>query len=952
MSCVPRRSRSERGVAVKWPVWLYRLVPYLGRRQAEADLQEELRLHLELERERQREAGMSEAGALRAARRRLGNGTLIRERTRDVWGWRWLDELGRDVRHAVRGLRRSPGFTAAVAVVLALGIGVNTAIFGVVHGVLIRPLPYPDADAIVRVGESFGPRDVSGGMRLSNRSLPLLQESAESFERLAAYQERSAQWSGPDGAVALSGASVSPSLFPLLRAAPHMGRLFTEEEAREGADRVVLLGHDAWTRRFASDPDIVGTPVVLDDDPHTVVGVLPEGFQFPNPGVEYWTPFVVPPFAPPNMEGPAEQRITVMLSFGALGRLRPGVSPERAATEARTILRRSSDEFIARAGSPGGGNGGAGDASADRPPRAGPEIDVRVAPLLEEMVGAYRPALLALTVATALVLLIACINVAGLLLARGVTRRRTLAVCAALGAGRNRLVRQLLTESVALSLCGGVLGLAAAGLVLRGVPALVPGDIARLDEVSLNGVVLAFAAGLSVVVGLLFGAAPAFQWSRLDLVRTLNEGGAGSAGGFGVLRSHRARAALATAQVALALVLLTGAGLLLRSFVQLVTVDRGYDPANVIAARARNPDIRFSPQGMTPAVMMELVAANQRFQEALVGEMTRLERLAQVEAVGVSTSLPLATTFGSVVPVRVAGQPVPSDPSDLQRTTVQGASPGYFDALRLRLRDGRTFTRLDAAGSPRVLVINETLARQLFGGDSAVGRRLLLQGPGSSEPWEVVGVVADVLYEGLDLTESQAEAFIPLAQAGGTPMLGLRSPIVTVRTAGDPLAVVDFLREAVIAAYPSATLFDVMTMDARLSTAVAQPRFYAAFVGFFAALAVFLAAFGLYGLLSYTVAQRQGEVGIRMALGAQRGAILGLLVKQGMRLVVAGSVIGIAAAAGSSRILESFLYGVATDDRLTFVAAALVLAAVALVACWLPARRAARVDPMRALRFE
>lgn len=633
-----------------WPSWLYRLVPYLGRRQSAEDLQEELRLHLELERERQREAGLSEAGALRAARRKLGNGTLIRERTRDVWGWRWLDELGRDVRHAVRELRRSPGFTAAVVVVLALGIGANTAMFGVVHGVLIRPLPYPDADAIVRVGESLGPRDVSGRMRLSNRSMPLLQDGAESFEQLAAYQERSAQWAGPDGAVALSGASVSPALFP-----------------------------------------------------------------------------------------PAASR-------------------------------------------------------------------------------------------------------------------------------------------------------AASGAALHG-------------------------------------------------------GGRAGRGGPG-------RAALATAQVALALVLLTGAGLLLRSFVQLVTVDRGYDPANVIAATARNPDIRFSPQGMTPAVMMELVAANQRFQETLVREMTRLERLPQVEAVGVSSSLPLAASLGSVVPVRVAGRPAPSDPGDLRRTTVRGASPGYFDALRLRIRDGRTFTRLDAAGSPRVLVVNETLARQLFGGDSAVGQRLLLQGPGSNEPREVVGVVADVLYEGLALTASRAEVFLPLAQSGGTPLIGLRSPIVTVRTVGDPLAVVDFLVEAVTAAHPAATVFDVTTMDARLSTAVAQPRFHAAFVGFFAALAVFLAAFGLYGLLSYTVAQRQGEVGIRMALGAQRGDILGLLVMQGMRLVAVGAVIGIAAAAASSRILESFLYGIATDDLVTFVAAPVALVVAALFACYVPARRAARIAPMEVLRFE
>ena len=280
---------------MKWPAWVYRLVPYLGRRQAEEDLQEELRLHLELERERQRDAGLPDADARRAARRRLGNGTLIRERTRDVWGWRWLDDLGRDGRHALRGLGRSPGFAAAVVLVLALGIGANTAMFGIVHGVLLRPLPYPEADAIVRIGESrFGTSGVLE-MRLSNRSMPLLEESAASFEQLAAYQERSVESASLDGAT-LSGARVSPSLFPLLRSTPHLGRHFTEEEARVGADRVVLLSHGAWTRRFASDPDIVGTLVDLDGDPHTVVGVLAEGFYFPNPDGEFWTPYVIPPF--------------------------------------------------------------------------------------------------------------------------------------------------------------------------------------------------------------------------------------------------------------------------------------------------------------------------------------------------------------------------------------------------------------------------------------------------------------------------------------------------------------------------------------------------------------------------------------------------------------------------------------------------------------------------------
>ena len=671
---------------MKRPSWLCRLVPYLGRRRAEEDLQEELRLHLELERDRQREAGLPEPDALRAARRRLGSGTLIRERTRDIWGWRWLDELGRDVRHALRGLGRSPGFAAAVVLVLALGIGANTAMFGIVHGVLIRPLPYPDADAIVRVGESSGPRRLPG-LRLSNRSMPLLRESAESFEQLAAYQELSLDWAGPEGAVSLSGALVSPSLFALLRAAPSLGRLFTEEEARVGRDRVALLSHSVWIRRFGANPDIVGSPIVLEGNPHTVVGVLSEGFYFPNGDVELWTPYVIPPFTPPSAAGPGEQRMVVVFSFSALGRLRSGVSPEQAAAEARAILQRSSDELLAQ---------------AENPPADRPEIDVRVVPLLDEMVGEYRPAILALTAAMALVLLIACVNVAGLLLARGVSRQRALAVGAALGAGRLRLVRQLLTESVVLSTAGGVLGLAAATVVLRTVPALVPGDVARLEEVSIDGVALAFAAGLSVVVGLLFGAAPTFQWSRIDLVRTLNEGGATSAGGSGVLRANRARAALVTAQVALALVLLTGAGLLLRSFVQLITVDRGYDPANVIAARARNPDLVLSRQGVTTESMMELLAANQRFHESLVGEMTRLEGLPQVEAVGVSTSFPLVVPPGGVLPVRVDGRPEPSDPSALPRTSVHAVSPGYFDVLRLRIRDGRAFTPLDRAGGTRV----------------------------------------------------------------------------------------------------------------------------------------------------------------------------------------------------------------------------------------------------------
>lgn len=425
-----------------------------------------------------------------------------------------------------------------------------------------------------------------------------------------------------------------------------------------------------------------------------------------------------------------------------------------------------------------------------------------------------------------------------------------------------------------------------------------------------------------------------------------------STGGFGRLRANRARAALAVAQVALALVLLVGAGLLLRSFARLITVDRGYDPANVITARIRNPDAAFRP-GMTPESIAELRAAGRRFQESLVEEAARLEVLPDVEAIGVSSRLPLASAGGSRTVFRIAGATPPTEPQDLPQALVNFVTPGYFDAMRLRIRSGRAFTQLDGAESPTVLVVNETLDRELFGGEPAVGQRLLPVGAGP-EPWEVVGVVGDVRYSGLTITESQAEAYIPLHQMERAGMLGglFSAPVATVRTAGDPVAAVPFLREAVAAANPSATVGDVMTMDARLSTAVAQPRFYAVFVGFFAVLAVLLAAFGIYALLSYTVSQRRREIGVRMALGAQRGDVVALVVRQGAGLVAAGVAVGLLASAGSARLLESFLFGVDGDDRLTLLAAPLVLAGVALVACWLPGHRAARVDPMDALRVE
>ena len=859
-----------------------------------------------------------------------------------------MEVLLRDIRQAVRALGKQPGLTLTALTMLALGIGANVAMFGIVNAMLLRPLPYPDPEAIVRIGEVLGPQSRSSPY-LSNKTMPRIEEEAESFEQVAAYLPRGTRWRGPERTITLSSAQISPSLFPLLRARLHLGRFFTEDEARTGANRVVVLSHGAWTRRFGSDPNIVSGVVNLDGAPHTVVGVAAEGFYFPTPDAEVWTPFVIPPseFSVQTGPGGEDLRVATTVSFNALGRLRPGVSPQQAATETRTILQQGRNVLIR--GFAARGLSRQLDSGADDTP----ETDAVVIPLQEELTAQYRPALFALTVAMALVLLIACINVAGLLLARGITRQRALAVCAALGAGRGRILRQLLTESVVLSLGGGAIGLAAAAVVLRTVPALVPGDIARLDEAGIDGMVLAFTLGLSVLVGLIFGTAPALQWSRFPLLRTLNEGSAQSTGGFRLLRSSRTRAALATAQVALALVLLIGAGLLLRSFVGLLTVDRGYHPANVITARVENPDARFELGAMptTLEAMDQIVSGDRWFAETLIDATDRLAGLPGMEAVGLSTGLPPGSRDVGAASVHIEGRPPVSNPAEMPFASIHVASPGYFDVMRLRLRSGRFYTERDGAGSPHVIVVNETFAREVLGGESPVGQRVRFGARAPGEPWEVIGVVADIRYEGIADTSPQPEMFVPTGQMEDAPVFS-SGQFIAVRTTGDPLAAVPFLREAVTEAHPRATVDNVMTMDARLSAAIAQPRFYAGFVGFFAALALFLAAFGLYGLLSYTIAQRRREIGVRMALGAQRGNIVTLVVRQGALLVAVGAVAGLVAAAASSRVLASFLYGIATDDGLTFAAAPLVLVAVALVACWLPARRATRIDPMQALRVD
>lgn len=777
------------------------------------------------------------------------------------------------------------------------------------------------------------PAESPGRPLLSFAALRRLRDDARSFEHVAAYAPLSVVRDGPDGPADLAGAAVTPSLFPLLRAAPRIGRLFTEAEAVAGADRVVLLSHCAWTDRFGSDPDVVGAPVVLDGDPHVVLGVLPAGFDFPGPRMDLWKPLVVPPDEPPPDSG-----VVFLGGLAGIGRLRPGVSPAQAEVEARAILERAEGSGPSR-------------------PR-GPEFETRVSRLREERARPFRPALLLLAAATGL-LVMACANVAGLLLARGIVRRRELALRGALGAGRGRIVSHLLTESVVLGAAGGALGLAVAFGVLRVAPLLAPGDVPGLDETGIDLGVLAFAAGLSLAAGLLFGAAPAFAWSRVDPGRTLNGAGAASAAGFGRFRTNGGQAALAVAQVALALVLLTGAGLLLRSFVALVTVDLGLDPANVVTAgvQSRATSRLFSGAGgrIGPDELAEMDAAFRRSAETLLARLDRIAALPGVDAVALSSSMPLFPAV-SVQPVDVAGRPPPRDPRDVRMASIRTVSPGYAAALRIRLLAGRFFTDRDTAGSPRVVVVSESFAREAFRGEPAVGQRLVPAfsfpggGPGGGEAWEVVGVVADVASPFVPADASPAsEIYLSMLQPGMSRMPAFGVPTVAVRAGENPLAVVPFLREVLADVEPGMPV-STMALETLLAARAAQPRFYAACAGVFGMAALALAAFGLYAVLGYAVSRRRREIGIRMALGAERRDVLLLVLRQGGVIVAAGVLLGLLAAAAGVRIIESTLFGVTPADPLTFAAVTAVLAAAALLACWLPARRAARIDPLEVLR--
>ena len=838
-----------------------------------------------------------------------------------------MEGLLQDLRDAVRQLRARPAFTVAVVGILGLGIGANTATFSLVSGLMLRPVPYADADTVVAVGHPAGDSGAASARPVFPYLMPdelqQLQDGARSFEHIAAYRSVSVVTDSPNGLVELSGAEVTPSLFPLLRTTPWLGRTFTEADAAEGAGRVVLLSHGAWTRRFGADPDIVGAPVELNDEPYAVIGVLPDAFAYPSRSVELWTPLVVPEY-----EAVGEGVVVIGPPLNAIARLRPEVSPEQAAAEARTLLAESSGNL---------------------PPTGEPEVSVR--PIREELARPFRAVLLMLGAGTGLVLLVMCANVSGLLLVRGVVRQPELAIRGALGASRSRIARQLLVESVMLSVAGGAIGVAVAAVMVRAAAGLVPDYVPGLAGAGLDGTVLLFTTGLAVGTGVLSGTAPALAGSRVNLLRTLNEAGSATAGGFGRLRMNRTQAVLAVGQVAVALPLLIGAGLLLRSFVAVVTFNHGYEPAGILVFQAVNPASNALPRPdvlADPDLIAENYASVRGFAETLLRGVERIENLPGVDGVALARRRPIIPADPELIAVAGASAPIP--PRQQLGAGIRAVSPGYADVLGLRVQAGRFFTDRDSAEGQRVVVVSESFAQRAFGDAPAVGQRLMRPAVigDATATWEVIGVVDDSAspFIPADTRTLLSDVYVPLLQPGMTRRYALfhETPLILVRSDRTPLTVLAFLREVHTETYPTPSLDDM------LWSLVSQPRFYAMCAGILGTVALLLAAFGLYGVLSHSVAQRRREIGIRMALGAGRRDVVGLVVRQGGGLVVAGVIIGLAGAATTTRLIEHLLFDVVPLDPLTYAGVTAVLVAFALLACWLPARRVSRIAPMDAVR--
>jgi len=799
--------------------------------------------------------------------------------------------LLQDLRYAIRMLVKRPGFALVAIFTLALGIGANTAIFSVINAVLLRPLPFQEPDRLIRLWESFA----NGGY--GSVSLPNLKdwnEQNSAFTGIAAYQTAGYSLQAGDSAERIPAATVSANFLNVMGVQPRLGRGFQKGEDEQGSNRVVIISDALWRRNFNQDQTIVGKKILLGGENYEVVGVMPPMFRFPSRLTELWVP----------LDLPAELRSNRGSHFYfAIGRLKPDATIEQAREQLVTIARRLEQQY----------------------PDSQTARSVRLVPLQEEVVQNVRPALLVLFGAVSLVLLIGCVNVANLLLARAAGRRREIAIRVALGAGRLRLVRQFLTESILLSLAGGVLGLLLGKWGLTALVTMASGVLPRASEISLDSGVLAFTFGLSLLTGIAFGLAPALQSSKSDVQTALKDSGnAGSSP-----QRNRLRGALVIAEVSAALVLLIGAGLLLKSFWQLQRMDAGLKPENVITMTLSLPQARYANA--------EEIA---RFRQQL---LQRIDSLPGVQASGVINLLPLQQ-WGYNGNIYIEGD-APYQPGHAPIAEFRSVGGNYFQALGIPLLSGRFLDEHDQANSPQVVLINQALAKSYLAGRQPLGVHLLDNGKPTIT---IVGVVADVKQSGLTQA-SRPEIYTPYQQASDR---NTRTMSMVIRTQNDPNSVVSAVRAEIRQLDPNQPIYNVKTMSTVIDESVSDRRLNMTLLSIFAALALILASIGIYSVMSYTVTQSTREIGIRMALGARSSEVLKLVVGHGVMLTLGGVLIGTLGAFVLTRLLENLLFGVTARDPLIFATVPVLLVIVAVLACYLPARRAMKLDPVVALRNE
>ncbi len=814
---------------------------------------------------------------------------------RKVW-----DAFRQDVRFALRVFARNPGFFAIAVAALALGIGANTAIFSVMNEVLLADPPYREPDRLVMVWEHNRRRNQPMNV-ISPANFLDWRDQNGVFEQIAAFRDAPVNLTGVDDPEQIGGMAVTPNFFSLLGVVPARGRTFTEDDGKTDAPSVVVLSWGIWQRRFGSDQEIVGKSVKLNGNDYAIIGVMPPDFgffvkqaSFFGKPAELWLPQKFSPQA----------RVRMGRSMSAIARLKPDVSVERAQNEMNIIGSRLEQQY----------------------PDFNKNWGINLVPLNRQLTGEVRTPLLLLAGAVGFVLLIACANVANLLLARAATREKEIALRSALGAGRSRILRQMLTESVVLAIAGGIAGLLLAVWGVNALLALAPERLLQVQSAQLDWRVLAFTTAVAIFTGILFGLIPALVLSRTQLSQTLKEGGQ-AVGGSG---SHRLRSVFVVVEVALSVILLVGAGLLVRSLVRLQSVDPGFDSKNLLTVRISLPGSRYREDHQVIG-----------FFQQLLGKVKTLPGVRDVSA----NAFPPFAGPGSATGFTIEGRPNPPAGESFV-TDVRVITPNYFQTMAIPMKKGRTFTEAEATQMKHVVVINESLAREYFPNEDPIGRRITISMKDENLPSEIVGIVGDVKHAGLD-SPVRAMVYWPHAE------LAFSFMTLLVRTDVDPLSIVPAIQREVQAIDRDQPITDVRTMEALLARSTARSRFATVLLVIFAGLAVLLASVGVYGVMSYSVAQRRREMGIRLSLGATRSDVVGLVVRQGLTLTVIGIGLGLTVAAFLSHlVLSTLLFGVGARDPGTFAGTAMLLLAVSLLACYLPASRASKTDPISALRCE